>query len=63
MKKFREKWEMMWKEMQNAAIRQLRPPYPIIVAYKPMFKVMGKPQPLELPLKAKLYIHLLIIQD
>ena len=35
----------------------------LVVAKKPMFKMMEEPQPLEPPLKRKVYIYLLIIQD
>ena len=35
----------------------------LVVAKKPMFKMMEEPQPPEPPLKCKVYIYLLIIQD
>ena len=81
MQKIKEEiWEMVWKEMQDAATRQtMSPPTPHsdmggnnmrqqlvlqpVVEEKPMFKMMEEPQPPEPPLKHKVCIYLLIIQD
>ena len=35
----------------------------LVIAENPMFKMMEEPQPPEPPLKRKVYIYLLIIQD
>ena len=63
MKKIKEEiWEMVQKEMGSNNMRQQLVLQPV-VAEKPMFKMIEEPQPPEPPLKHKVCIYLLIIQD
>ena len=81
MKKIKEEiWEIVRKEMEDAATRQvMSPPTPHsdmgsnnmrqqlvlqpVVVEKPIFKMIEEPQPPEPPVKHKVCIYLLIIQD
>ena len=63
MKKIKEEiWEMVQKEMGSNNMRQQPVLQPVVVE-KPMFKMIEEPQPPEPPLKHKVCIYLLIIQD